>query len=79
MKRLVDEARARRIPAMHAVSASNNIAIRRLADAIGMRHARDPDDPTQVIYHAALEPQDKRPGRELAPHIGIVSTLPGSG
>ncbi len=54
MERLIDTARARGILAMHAASASDNTAMRRLADGLGMRHARDPDDATQMIYRTSL-------------------------
>jgi GNAT superfamily N-acetyltransferase len=61
MERLIDSARARRIPAMHAISASDNIAMRRLADGLGMLHALDPGDSTQEIYRAALGPHSDGP------------------
>lgn len=63
MERLIDAARARRIPAMHAISASDNTAMRKLADGLGIRHALDPDDPTQVICCAALARHHDEPIR----------------
>ncbi|MEO8923891.1 MAG: GNAT family N-acetyltransferase [Caldimonas sp.] len=54
MERLIDAARARRIPTMHAISASNNVAMRKLADGMCMLHTPDPDNTAQVIYRAAL-------------------------
>ncbi len=61
MERLMDAARARRIPTMHALSAGDNAAMGKLADGLGMQQGRDPNDAAKVIYRIALGRQGGGP------------------
>ncbi len=54
MQHLTHAAQARGIAAMHAISASNNDAMRGLAERLGLGRTRDPEDDAQVVYRTAL-------------------------
>lgn len=55
MHRLIDAAQARGIGSMHAISAADNNAMRGLAERLGLRRTRDPEDGAQVVYRTALQ------------------------
>ena len=46
--------RNRGIAAMHAISASDNDTMRRLAEPLGLQRTRDAEDGAQVVYRIAL-------------------------
>ncbi len=50
MKRLIELARRRGVSGLYSVDASDNTAMRELADYLGFQHKTDPQDATQVIY-----------------------------
>lgn len=54
MHHLTHAAQARGIAAMHAISAPDNDAMRGLAECLGLRRTRDPEDYAQVVYRTAL-------------------------
>ena len=54
MHRLTQAAQERGIAAMHAISASDNGAMRGLAERLGLRRTRHPQDGAQVVYRSAL-------------------------
>ena len=86
MRRLIHAAQERGIAAMHAISASDNDAMRRLAEPLGLRRTCDPEDGAQVVYRIALpsklglqagheDPTDPRPA---AVEVGYrTDALPG--
>ena len=51
---LIHAAQERGIAAMHAISASDNEPMRGLAERLGLRRTRDPQDDAQVVYRTAL-------------------------
>ena len=54
MRRLVDVARSRGIAKMHSSDAADNTSMRKFAEHLHFRHARDPDDATHVLYSVDL-------------------------
>ncbi len=40
---------------MHAISESENDAMRGFAERLGLRRTRDPEDGAQVVYRPALQ------------------------
>ena len=59
MRHLIAEARSRGIATMHSSDASANEGMRRLAAHLHFRHARDPEDPTQVLHTVDLAQDDE--------------------
>jgi len=54
MRRLIDVARSRGIAEMHSSDAADNTSMRKFAEQLHFRHARDPDDATHVLYSVDL-------------------------
>ena len=55
MRRLMDDARARGITAMHSNDAADNDLMRKFAASLHLGHHRDPADARQVIYTIDLD------------------------
>jgi GNAT superfamily N-acetyltransferase len=55
MQHLIDVARQRGIMSMYSVDASDNVAMRDLADHLGFQRTSDPNDATQVIHSLDLK------------------------
>jgi len=56
MEHLIAAARMRGLRTMHSSDAGDNELMRRFAAHMGLRHQRDPDDATQVLYSLDLKP-----------------------
>jgi GNAT superfamily N-acetyltransferase len=50
MQHLIDLARTRGIECMYSIDASDNVAMRQLAEHLGFKRKPDPDDSTQVLH-----------------------------
>ncbi|MEO8922455.1 MAG: GNAT family N-acetyltransferase [Caldimonas sp.] len=67
MHRLIQAAQERGIAAMHAISASDNEGMRRLAEPLGLLRMRDPEDDAQVVYRIALPSMPAREAGHTVP------------
>ncbi len=54
MRRLLQVARSRGIRSLHSSDAADNGSMRKFAEHLHLRHERDPDDATQVLYSVDL-------------------------
>lgn len=55
-KRLIEIARSRGITQLHSSDAADNTAMRKFAEHLNFKHARDPEDGTRVLYSIDLVP-----------------------
>ena len=54
MKRLIAYAKTHGLKQLYSVELADNVAMRELADELGMNVRGDPDDTNQVIYSLTL-------------------------
>lgn len=54
MKKLIEFAKAHDVKKLYAIELADNILMKKLADALGMKRQRDPEVGHQVIYSLAL-------------------------
>lgn len=60
MKHLLEVARSRGIRSLHSSDAADNGSMRKFAEHLHLKHERDPNDPTQILY--SVDPGAARSG-----------------